>query len=114
MVHYQGKKFTTVSNTVNGETSEQTIFHYHQEGNIVFANYAGGKVAKGHLIGLVSSEGKIDMVYHQINDKGEIMTGKCVATPEILPDGRIRLHEIWQWTSGNLSSGTSITEEIKE
>lgn len=114
MIHYQGKKFTTVSNTANGETSEQTIFYYQQEGNIVFANYAGGKVLKGHLMGTVAADGVINMVYHQINEQGEIMTGKCVATPQILPDGRIQLNEIWQWTSGNLSSGTSITEEIKE
>lgn len=33
-------------------------------------------------------------------------------TPEILPDGRIRLHERWQWTNGDGSSGTSIVEEL--
>ena len=31
---------------------------------------------------------------------------------ELLPDGRIRLHEKWQWTSGDLSSGESVIEEI--
>jgi hypothetical protein len=40
------------------------------------------------------------------------MTGICRSTPEILPDGRIRLHEKWQWTSGDRSSGESIVEEI--
>ena len=33
------------------------------------------------------------MRYHQVNDRGELMTGVCRSTPEVLPDGRIRLHE---------------------
>ena len=54
----------------------------------------------------------LDMRYEHINSAGEIMTGLCLSRPEILPDGRIRLHEKWQWTSGDLSSGESIIEEI--
>ncbi|WP_313187142.1 hypothetical protein [Sphingobacterium siyangense] len=52
------------------------------------------------------------MRYHHINTAGEIMTGLCRSTPEILKDGRIRLHEEWKWTSGDQSSGKSIIEEI--
>jgi hypothetical protein len=52
------------------------------------------------------------MRYHQININNEIMTGKCISKPEILVDGKIRLHETWEWTSGDFSSGTSIIEEI--
>jgi hypothetical protein len=51
------------------------------------------------------------MRYHQVNDKGELMTGICRSTPELLPNGKIRLHEQWEWTSGDLSKGTSIIEE---
>jgi hypothetical protein len=40
------------------------------------------------------------------------MTGKCFSKPEILINGKIRLHETWQWTSGDFLSGTSIIEEI--
>jgi len=40
------------------------------------------------------------------------MTGKCYSTPEVLVDGRIRLHEMWEWTSGDYSKGQSIVEEI--
>jgi hypothetical protein len=29
-----------------------------------------------------------------------------------LPNGRLRLHEEWQWTNGDLSKGRSIVEEI--
>jgi len=52
------------------------------------------------------------MRYHQINTKGELMTGVCKSKPEILPNGKIRLRETWQWTSGDLSKGESLLVEI--
>ena len=112
MINYNNKKFSAVQNAANGETSAETIFHYQQDGAILTATYAGGKILKGHLIGLVADDGKISMRYHQVNDKMEIMTGTCESIPEILDDGRIRLHETWQWTSGDCSKGQSIIEEI--
>ncbi len=33
--------------------------------------------------------------------------------PEVLPDGRLRLREVWQWTSGDLSQGESVVEEVR-
>lgn len=112
MISYHNKKFRAVSNSENGETSSKTIFHYQQKGNIVTAEYFGGKIKYGHLIATVDQKGCLEMRYHQINENGDLMTGKCLSTPEILPDGRIRLHEKWQWTSGDFSEGESIIEEI--
>ncbi|MEY5047484.1 MAG: hypothetical protein RLZZ175_843 [Bacteroidota bacterium] len=112
MFNYNNKRFSPKSNSENGETSAETIFVYKQQGNILTSEYAGGKIVVGHLIGLVDEFGNINMRYHQINTKGEIMTGICKSTPEMLPNGKIRLHEHWQWTSGDLSEGYSILEEI--
>ncbi len=112
MVNYHNKRFRIVNNDDNGETSVDTIFLYQQEGNILTAEYAGGSIVKGHLIGLVDENGHIDMRYHQINDRGEIRTGICFSKPELLENGKIRLHETWQWTSGDFSKGQSIIEEI--
>jgi hypothetical protein len=111
-MNYNDKIFRPISNTENGEISDQTIFHYKQEGNVLTCEYTGEHIVKGHLIGLVDSEGNIDMRYHQINTKGQIMTGICKSKPEILQNGKIRLHEFWQWTSGDLSKGESVIEEI--
>ncbi len=111
-MNYHNKTFRPVSNTENGETSGETVFVYQQTGNILTSGYSGGKIITGHLIGLVDENGYIDMRYHQVNEKGEIMTGICHSTPEVLPDGRIRLHETWQWTSGDLSRGESVLEEV--
>jgi hypothetical protein len=111
-MNYHNKKFRPVSNTENGETSEETLFHYQQEGNILTCSYSGGQIVSGQLIGLVDPDGNIDMRYQQVNQKGELMTGICKSVPEILSDGRICLHESWQWTSGDCSKGNSVLEEV--
>lgn len=111
-MNYNNKKFKAIANSPNGETSEETIFEYIQDGNILTSEFKGGLIKYGHLLGLVDDKGNIDMRYHQINTRGELMTGKCISQPEILPNGKIRLFEEWQWTSGDLSTGKSILEEI--
>ena len=73
---------------------------------------AGARIRLGHLIGLVEEEVCIDMCYSQLNDRGELMTGTCCSIRELMPDGKVRLHETWQWTSGDGSAGSSVLEEI--
>lgn len=111
-MNYNGKKFKTQSNSSNGETSSDTVFSYYQEGNLLKATYSGGQIKFGHLIGIVDNLGNIDMRYHQVNTNDELMTGICKSRPEILSNGKLLLHETWQWTSGDKSKGTSIIEEI--
>ncbi|MEP1487810.1 MAG: n-acetylglutamate synthase [Algibacter sp.] len=112
MTNYNNKKFKPLSASENSETTPETIFIYKQEGSILTSTYKGGSIVEGHLIGLVDDDGTINMRYHQINAKGELMTGICISKPEITTNGKIRLHETWQWTSGDKSTGTSILEEI--
>ena len=109
---YHNRYFAPVTNTENGEVSGATIFHYRQEGEVVWATYTGGGVQFGTLIASVDKENCLDMRYSHVNDAGELMTGRCRSAPEVLADGRLRLHETWQWTSGDESSGESIVEEL--
>ena len=111
MINYNNKIFRPIVNSENSETSNETVFTYKQVGNILTSEYSGGKIIAGHLIGVVDKNGNIGMSYHQVNDKNEIMTGICNSKPEILENGKIRLHENWKWTSGDKSKGKSTIEE---
>ena len=111
-MNYNNKNFRPIVNSENGETSSETVFKYKQEGNILTSTYKGGQIIEGHLIGLVDSEGNIEMRYHQVNTKGELMTGICHSKPEIMSSGKIKLLETWQWTSGDKSNGESVLEQI--
>lgn len=96
----------------NGETVEGSVFHFRQKDNIVTWNYYSINVKLGHLIALVDEEDNLDMRYHQLNTRGELMTGKCDSRPQLLSNGKLRLHETWEWTSGDFCSGKSIIEEV--
>ena len=111
MINYDNKIFNPVSNSENGEVDLNMQFLYKQSGNILTSSYSGGRIRSGHLIALVKDDGSLDMRYHQINIQGEIMTGICYSTPEIMPNGKIRLYENWKWTAGDFSEGESILEE---
>ena len=112
MLNYNGKRFRIMGKFKNSELSADTIFEYKQKGSILQCQYSNGKVLAGHLLGTVNDKGYLSMVYHQVNESGEIKTGSCHSTPQILPTGKIILHESWQWTSGDRSSGESTLEEI--
>jgi hypothetical protein len=111
-MNYNNRTFRAVSNAENGEVTSDTLFYYQQETNVVVAIYEGGRIAQGHLMGLVAPDGSLDFHYHHINTDGQLMAGHCHSTPEVMPNGKLRLHERWQWTTGDGSSGTSVVEEV--
>ncbi len=111
-VGYDGRRFRSVENSGTGEVGPGTVFAYGQDGDVVSATYGGGGVRSGFLIATADGEGNLDARYAHVNASGELMTGECRTTPERLPDGRLRLHEEWRWTSGDGSSGRSVVEEI--
>jgi hypothetical protein len=113
-INYDDRRFVSVSNSESGEVDSATVFHYRQDGSLVWATYRGGAIKFGTLIANVEEDDCLDMRYQHCNVAGELMTGKCRSTPETLPDGRLRLHEVWQWTSGDFSHGESVIEEIRD
>lgn len=113
-ISYDGRRFRPVENSGAGEVGPETVFSYAQDGGVVRAGYEGGGVRHGSLVATVDGEGRLDARYQHVNAAGELMTGECRTTPEVLPDGRLRLNEEWRWTSGDLSSGRSVVEEIGE
>ncbi|WP_162416135.1 n-acetylglutamate synthase [Cyclobacterium roseum] len=112
MTQYHNKIFRLVHNSSNGALDGDMRFHYRQQGQVIWSEYKSESILKGHLIGIVADNGIINMRYHQVTHSHEIMTGTCRSVPEILPNGKIRLHEKWQWTSGDQTSGASTLEEI--
>lgn len=113
-VNYDGRTFKSVSNSASGEVGSETLFHYHQKGVAVWAEYSGGSILIGNLVAKCGEDGGLEMRYQHLNEDGELMTGECRSQPELLPDGRIRLHEKWQWTCGARAEGESVIEEVIE
>jgi hypothetical protein len=109
-----GRRFRAVSQVDGGEVDEETIFEYHQDGDLVWARYAGGRIRLGHLVGVRYADGRaaeLEFRYSQLNQAGETASGFCRSRIERLADGRLRLHEAWRWES-RPGEGTSVVEEI--
>lgn len=106
-----GKSFRSLANTDNGEVSGDTVFVYGQQDDLIWADYQGGQITRGHLVGKIVN-GHLEFVYHHINREGELMTGKCTSYPEWTGEGNLRFREVWQWTCKDHSSGESVIEEI--
>ncbi len=111
-ISYDGRYFVPQVNTENGEVDGQTVFAYHQKGNVLWAEYAGGEIRKGHLIGTVATNGELDFHYQHINVQGQVRVGKCYSIPTVREDGRIELAEEWQWLNGDKSKGKSVIMEV--
>jgi hypothetical protein len=106
------KKFRALSNSANGEVSADTVFHYQQEGIFVWAEYSGGDIVKGQLVGTVVNGRQLEFVYQHINKALQVMTGKCISYPVYDSAGKITLYEKWQWTCNDHSTGESVLVEI--
>ncbi|MEV4416035.1 hypothetical protein [Catellatospora sp. NPDC049609] len=104
-----GCRFAAVSEVVGGEVGTDTVFAYHEQGGEIWAEYAGGAVRRGFLVGTRDGD-RLDFRYAQLNTDGDTSTGHCVSTVSELPDGRLRLDETWQWES-RPGSGTSAVIE---
>ncbi|MDY8135369.1 cupin domain-containing protein [Aquimarina sp. 2201CG5-10] len=110
-LNLNGKKFRSASSTTNGEVNSETIFHYRQNQNVIWATYEGGNILFGTLSGRLE-ESKLIFTYQHQNLQGDFKTGKCESILKIINE-KIQLHEKWQWTCDDFSKGESVLEEIK-
>ena len=111
-INYDGKNFVSKRNTENGEVNEETVFYYHQKENIIWAEYFGGEIKQGFLVGTVENNGKLEFTYQHINESNQLRLGRCNSFPVFLEDGRMEIHEEWQWLNGDKSKGTSVIVEV--
>jgi hypothetical protein len=109
-ISLDGRRFRAAVAAEGGEVDAETVFEYHEEGDLIWARYAGGAVRLGYLVGVRRGD-ELEFRYSQLNTAGESSSGRCVSTLEILPDGRLRLHESWRWESRE-GTGTSTVDEI--
>lgn len=110
-MNYDGRFFVSQENTENGEVDGNTVFAYHQRDNILWADYSGGEIVRGYLVGTVGENGELDFYYQHINEQKQARVGVCHSVPRVLDNGKIELAEKWKWLNGDKSEGTSVLVE---
>ena len=104
-----GRTFVGVRNSGDGEVDASTVFTYHQDGQLIWAEYAGGPIVLGRLVGTRDGD-LLTFRYVHASADGTTSGGRCTARLERLPDGRLRSPESWSWES-RAGSGSSVVEE---
>ena len=54
--YYNGRIFSVRENSSNGQVSGETVFIYHQKGATVWAEYSGGEIVRGYMIGTAGAK----------------------------------------------------------
>jgi hypothetical protein len=111
-VGYDGRVFRPTGGAGGPVGRGGATGRYFQRGDLVWAEFSGGPVRSGRLVGRCRPDGTIDAAYAQVMADGEVVAGSCVSTPTALPDGRLRLTERWRRIGGQ--SGVSEIEEVNQ
>ncbi len=109
-ISLHNRYFKPISQSPNGEVSDETVFHYRQQGDIIWATYEGGSVLWGTLSGIITNH-ELIFTYQHINQARQFKTGSCKTTIMVTKEG-LRLLESWQWTCDDYSTGSSELIEI--
>lgn len=106
MIDYEGRRFRK-----SGDTSG-TVAVYHQQGDVVWADFSGGDVRCGSIAGIRQSDGTLRLGYSMVLTSGEVICGQSLNTPIATADGRLRLRESWERHGPHACTGVSYLEEV--
>ncbi len=108
-INLDGVKMNVVSTSPNGVVDAETVFHFHQEGDAVWAEYEGGQIQRGFLVGILEGS-TLKFRYCQGQTDGDLDGGASVGEVG-LNNGRVRIVERFDWASRE-GGGINIFEEL--
>ena len=109
-VSLDGRRFRPPDDATGGDVGTETEFEFHQDDDLIWARYSGGRVRLGFLVG-TSDGAYAEFRYTQVLVDGTTANGRSRDRIEALEDGRVRLHEAWRWESKS-GAGTSVLDEV--
>jgi hypothetical protein len=107
-----GVRLRPVARSSAGVIEPETAFDFSEREGRVVASYAGGAVKAGFLIG-ARRETRLTFRYVQVDQAGTVDGGSSTCELSVLPDGRLRITEHFQWASRQ-GEGTNIIEEADD
>lgn len=110
MIDYDGRKFSPAGH--DADDADVPVASYRQRGDLLWADFSGGRVRRGSLTGVCRPDDTLEFSYTMVLVDGSLVVGHCESTPELLPDGRVRLHERWQRYRPHAATGVSQLDEI--
>lgn len=110
-MNLDNKKFITTENK-NGLSTNETVFHYFQNGQVITGQYKGGAIQEGFIVGKQTDESTIELIFQCITKDGELKVGESKGVVSKNLNGKLELSFEWNWLNGDLSGGESHYTEI--
>jgi len=107
MIDYEGRLFQRAGG------GDGTVARYRQDGDLVWADFTGGKVRRGTITGICGPDGTLRLAYTMVLVTGEVISGHTVNVPERRADGTLRLREEWERFGAHAGTGVSYLEEVR-
>lgn len=107
MIDFDGRRFRAV-----GHGDEAPVALYRQDGDLLWADFAGGHVRRGSLSGRRLPDDTLTFTYTMVLTTDEVIAGRCTSVPTVGDDGRITLHETWERYGPHADAGVSELEEV--
>jgi hypothetical protein len=105
-INYDGRRFCKAGG------GDGTVARYRQDGDLVWADFAGGQVRRGTITGTCGPDGTLRLAYTMVLADGEVISGHTVNTPEQDTGGRLVLREKWERYGEHAATGISYLEEV--
>lgn len=97
----------------HGVSGADTVFHYLVEDGIVRGTYRGGRVREGHLVGRVTGQDAVELLYHCVTADGELLAGWSRGRVGTDAEGGTTLAFTWGWLAGAEGGGESRYVELR-
>lgn len=104
-------RMNVIATAENGVVNELTIFVFSQNENIVTAEYSGGQIERGFLVGTVNNSKKLSFSYCQLQINGRIDHGQSECNI-LCEGGKLQLIEKFTWGTRNGETGVNIFQEL--
>lgn len=95
-----------------GVVNHETIFQFRHENNVVKAEYSGGKIQQGFLVGQFTDKNHLRFSYCQMQIDGKLDNGVSECEVSKDADGKIILIEHFEWASRPGEFGTNVFKEL--
>lgn len=105
-----GLKMNAIQTDPEGVIGAETIFEFSQNDNIVLAEYSGGRIRKGYLVGIIAGS-NLNFRYCQVQMDNQLDGGESDCELR-LKDGLIQIIENFSWESRQ-GSGQNIIQQIQ-
>lgn len=110
-ISYDGRIFHSAAAETADPKGSGLVGVYHQDRDVIWAEFVGGRVVRGALVGRRDGDGVLQLTYCQLLDDGSVISGRCASHPTVLADGRVRLEEHWERYGPHAGTGVSVIEE---